>query len=464
MVETIPGLSSTPDRRSDRLLKILGVGFGVAVAVGNTIGAGIVRTPGDIASVLPKLGLFFAVWFGGALYALLGAFQLAELGAAIPRSGGQYNFSRRALGEYAGFIVGWSDWLSTCGTLAAVGIVIGEYSGKLFPVLDGHVKVIAVGVILFFAAVQWKSLRFGSGVQNVTSLLKAILFTALVAACFVIPPHTRYASGATPSGVAPQALMVPLGWALFAALVVGLQATIYTYDGWDGVIYFGDEVRDPGTNIPRGITASVISIFAIYLMINAALVYVLPINEIAGNNFALGAAAERVFGAHGGTIFRSVMVLALLSSINALQLMGTRVIYAMSRDGLFFRRVARVNRGGTPALALALSAAIGIVFAVFSFERVIAMLAFFFVANYTISFISLFILRTREPELERPYRAWGYPWTTAAALVGSLAFLAGAIVSDRQNSRLTLIALAISYPMYRLLKWVAARGCSAQPA
>jgi APA family basic amino acid/polyamine antiporter len=158
------------------------------------------------------------------------------------------------------------------------------------------------------------------------------------------------------------------------------------------------------------------------------------------------------------------MVLALLSSINALQLMGTRVIYAMSRDGLFFRRVARVNRGGTPAVALALSAAIGVVFAVFSFERVIAMLAFFFVANYTISFMSLFILRRREPELPRPYRAWGYPWTTAAALVGSLAFLLAAIVGDRQNSRLTLIALAISYPLYRLLKWSAARRDSAQPA
>lgn len=450
MVDTTSDVASSPGRRPGRLLKILGVGFGVAVAVGNTIAAGIVRTPGDIASVLPNRGLFFAVWIGGALYALLGAFQLAELGAAIPRSGGQYNFSRRALGEYAGFIVGWSDWLSTCGTLAAVGIVIGEYSGKLFPLLNGHVKAIAVGVILFFAIVQWRSVRVGSGVQNVTSLLKALLFIALVTACFVTPAHARPLSELT-----TQALAAPVGWALFAALVVGLQATIYTYDGWDGVIYFGDEVRDPGRHIPRAITASVISIFAIYLLINAALVHVLPMNEIAGNNFALGAAAERVFGAHGDTIFRAVMVLALLSSINALQLMGTRVIYAMSRDGLFFRRVARVNRGGTPALALALSAGIGIVFAVFSFERVIAMLAFFFVASYTISFTSLFILRRREPELPRPYRAWGYPWSTAAALLGSVAFLVGAILSDRQNSRLTLFALALSYPVYRVLKWFA---------
>ncbi|HYL46937.1 MAG TPA: amino acid permease, partial [Candidatus Limnocylindrales bacterium] len=132
--------------------------------------------------------------------------------------------------------------------------------------------------------------------------------------------------------------------------------------------------------------------------------------------------------------------------------------YAMSRDGLFFRRVAMVNKGGTPTLALALSAGIGVLFAVFSFERVIAMLVFFFVANYTLSFTSLVVLRRKEPELARPYRAFGYPWTTAAALCGSAAFLVGAIFSDKENSRLTLMALAASYPLYRLLKFVSSRN------
>ena len=115
-----------------KLLQVLGVWFGISAAIGNSIGAGIVRTPGDIAQILPRAWLFIGVWIIGGLYALFGASSLAELGAAIPRSGGQYNFSRRAIGEYAGFIVGWSDWLSTCGTAAAVGIVIAEYSGDLF--------------------------------------------------------------------------------------------------------------------------------------------------------------------------------------------------------------------------------------------------------------------------------------------------------------------------------------------
>src|SRR5579863_7116701 len=133
---------SSPSR--GKLLQVLGMWFGIAAAVGNTIAAGIVATPGDIAKWLPNLWLFLGVWIVGGLYALFGASSMAELGASIPRSGGQYNFSRRAIGDYAGFIVGWSDWLSTCGTAAAVAIVTSEYTGHLFPILGGHVKLISV--------------------------------------------------------------------------------------------------------------------------------------------------------------------------------------------------------------------------------------------------------------------------------------------------------------------------------
>ena len=156
--------------------------------------------------------------------------------------------------------------------------------------------------------------------------------------------------------------MIPVGAAFITALLFGIQATIYTYDGWDGVIYFGDEIKNPGHLVPRAIFASLFSIVVIYFLINAAVLYVLPMSEIAGNNFSLGLAAERVFGQHGDFVFRSIMVLALFSTLNALHLMGARVIYAMSRDGLFFRSVSRVNKGGTPTLGLLLSALVGVVF------------------------------------------------------------------------------------------------------
>ena len=453
-----PSFRSRKDR--GKLLQILGVGFGIAVAVGNSIGAGIVRTPGDIAARLPNHWLFFCVWFGGAFYALVSAFQLAELGAAIPRSGGQYNFSRRALGDYAGFIVGWSDWLSTCGTTGAIGIVVGEYMGHIFPVMDGvmRIKVTAVSVIVFFAVLQWKSISMGSRVQNFTTLLKGLAFFVMVIACFSFGGHVRHAAEAASLAQSAAPVVIPAGAALITALLFGIQATIYTYDGWDGIIYFGDEIKNPGHLVPRAIFASLFSIVFIYLLINAAVLYVLPMSDIAGNNFSLGLAAQRVFGPYGDTVFRSIMVLALFSTINALHLMGARVIYAMSRDGLFFRSVSRVNKGGTPTLGLLLSALVGVAFAVFSFERVIAMLAFFFVTNYLLSFTSMFLLRLRDPEMPRPYRAWGYPWTTSLALLGSVGFLIEAVREDRTNSIFVLIALACSYPVYRVLKIVSSRA------
>ena len=447
--------------------------FGIAAAIGNTIAAGIVRTPGDIARLLPNPWLFLLVWILGGLYALLGASSLAELGAAIPRSGGQYNFSRRALGEYGGFVVGWSDWLSTCGTNAAVAIVIGEYSLAFVPGLQAGsrhllVKAIAVSILLFFAVLQWRGVKWGSGVQLATAALKTGAFVILVAACFVLGGHLREAAAA--AAVPPPPL--PAGWLLVIGFMLALQNVIYTVDGWDGIIYFSEEIKQPGRDVPRAIFGSVFSIMGIYLLLNAAVLYVLPMSEISGNDFALGAAANRVLGHYGDPIIRIIMIISLLSCINACQMFSTRTLYAMSCDRLFFRQAARVNKGGTPVVALFLSTLVGITFILGSFERVIAMLSIFFVANYTLSYTSLFVLRRREPDMPRPYRAWGYPWTTAIALAASATFLIAAFGAEWQNnlprindlrswwvslstnnSLLTVLLLALSYPLFRILKW-----------
>ena len=434
---------------SDRhggLLRVLGVGFGLAVTIGNTIGAGIFRAPGEVARHLPDGGLFLAAWTAGGLYALLGAIQIAELGTMIPRSGGQYVFARHALGDYAGFVVGWSDWISTCGTTAAVSIVVGEFTGALLPALNGRAPAVAVVVASAFAIVQWRGIRAGSLVQNVTSLLKAAAFVVLIGAAF--------AFGGQTSATTDNAVPIPSGLALVTAFVLALQSVIYTYDGWTGVVYFGEEVQEPGRAIPRSLFGGVLSIIAIYLLVNLALLYVLPVSRIAGEEFAAGAAAEAIFGQYGDAVFRILTILSMLSAINAYHLMASRVLYAMSRDGLVSHRAATVNEGGTPTVALALSAAIAILFIVFgrTFERVITVLAFFFIANYTLSFTSLFLLRRREPERPRPYRAWGYPWTTALALLGSVAFLAGAIAGDTRNSIFALLLLSASYPLFHVMK------------
>ena len=448
--------SISPAEQRGRLLRVLGVGFGLAVIIGNTIGAGIFRAPGEIAGHLPNVWLFLSVWIAGGLYALLGSLSIAELGAMIPRSGGQYVFARYALGEYAGFIVGWSDWISTCGTISLIAIVIGDFSGGLFPGLAGQTLTIASAVAIFFAILQWRGIVLGSGIQNVTSLLKTLAFLALIAAAFIL-------SGKGSATAPPQAAVhIAAGKALLVAVILSLQSVIYTYDGWTGVIYFSEEVKDPGRDIPRSMFGGVLLVIGIYLLVNLALLYVLPITTIAGQEFAAGVAAQTIFGRYGDPIFRSLTILSMLSGVNANTLMASRVLFAMSRDGLFSRQAATVNKGGTPTVALLMSAAVALLFIVFgkTFSKVISVLAFFFVANYTLSFISVFVLRRREPLKDRPYSTWGYPWTTGLALIGSVTFLLGAVASDlssgSRDSIYAILLLATSYPVFRVVKLLTA--------
>ena len=448
-MHTIPEPIS-PAERHGRLLKVLGVGFGLAVIIGNTIGAGIFRAPGEIAGHLPNVWFFLGVWVAGGLYALLGSISIAELGAMLPRSGGQYIFARYALGEYAGFIVGWSDWISTCGSIAAISIVIGEFADGLFPVLAGKSVAIAATVAICFAILQWCGIVLGSQVQNVTSLLKTLAFLVLIAAAFIF-------GGKGPADAPAAAVALATGPALLVAVILSLQSVIYTYDGWTGVIYFSEEVKDPGRDIPRSMFGGVLLVIGIYLLVNLALVYVLPISKIAGQDFAAGVAAQVIFGKYGDTIFRSLTILAMFSGVNANTLMASRVLFAVSRDGLFSQHAATVNKVGTPTIALFMSAVVALLFIVFAktFAKVISVLALFFVANYTLSFISLFVLRHCEPDKPRPYRAWGYPFTTALALLGSVAFLIGAVASDlksgSRDSIYAVLLLAASYPVFRVI-------------
>ena len=429
-----------PARRS--LLTVLGLTFGLAVIIGNTIGAGIFRTPGEIATELPTFWPFLSVWIIGALYALLGANALAELGTLLPRSGGQYIFVRHALGDYAGFIVGWSDWISTCGTTAAVAIVIGEYAIHLVPHLRA-VEVVALTVIAILTLVQWMGIRWGGWAQDVTSALKALAFLFLIAACF-------YLGNRNPAAAAME---TEREGSLLLAYILALQAVIYTYDGWSAVVYFSEEVKQPSRNIPRAMFGGVFAVMSIYLLLNIAFLRVVPLPTLAGQKLAAAVVAQHLFGMYGDTVLRSLTIVAMISAVNSNVLMAPRVLFAMSRDGLFWRGASEVNKGGTPDIALLLSSLTAVAFIVSGrFEQVIAVLAFFFVANYTLSFTSLFALRRRDPHAPRPFRAIGHPWTTGLALIASVAFLLGAAISDTRNSMYALVVLAISFPVYLLIK------------
>jgi APA family basic amino acid/polyamine antiporter len=279
----------------------------------------------------------------------------------------------------------------------------------------------------------------------VASLLKVVAVVGLGAAAFAL-------GGALP-GAASEPALAPSGFSLLTAAIVALQVVIYVYDGYYGSVYFGEEIRTPERDIPRSIFGSVFLTIAIYLFVNLAYLYVLPLSRMAGEESVGGAVARVVFGPAGEALIAVMTVVILLGSMNAYYLSGPRILLAMSRDGLFSRRATRVNPRGTPTVTLFMSLLASLLFVLSgTFQKAIAVLTFLIVANYVLTFLSVFVLRRREPDLPRPYRAWAYPWSTGLALASGVAFLAASVAGDTTNSLYALAALAASYPIYRLIR------------
>jgi APA family basic amino acid/polyamine antiporter len=429
------------------LQRSLGLWFGIAVGVGGMIGAGILRAPADVAARLPTPTLFLGAWVLGGLYALLGANAIAELATIRPRSGGQYVFVREALGPYAGFIVGWNDWLSSSASVTAIAMIEAEAIAGLVPSLAGQRVLLALAAVVITAVVLLRGTRQSDRAQRSTSAVKAVALLALVAACL---GWRAWHGTPAPSPAAP--LAVPTGAALLVALAAALQGVIFAYDGWTGIIYYSGEVVDPAREIPRALAGGLVSTIVLYLLINVAFLAVLPLPVIAASPFAAAGAASVVFGSHGGTVVQLVIALALPSALVANALNASRVIFAMSEDRVAPAWCSRVNRGGTPDAALIVSAIVAALFLLTgTFERLISICTFLFVASYAMSFVSVFVLRHREPDTPRPYRAWGHPWTTTAVLLGSLAFLIATLVADPNGAAVVAGLLIVSYPTFRII-------------
>ncbi len=244
---------------------------------------GILRTPGNVAAYLPSAALFLGVWIIGGLYALLGAISLAEPAAMVAKSGGQYVFVRRALGEYPGFVVGWNDWISTCAAVSLGAMVFTEYLEPMIPAMAGRRVPVGVALVLLFGLLLWRGIRVGDLSQQILSALKALAFGGLITVCLLLPVPAREA--VTPA-------VLPAGMALVTAIILALQAVIFTYDGWTGPIYFGEEVRNPGRGIPRAMVMGVLVVILIYVLVNLALVRLLGIDRMAGDPFVAATAGK----------------------------------------------------------------------------------------------------------------------------------------------------------------------------
>lgn len=429
------------------LRRILGVGFGIAVGVGTMIGAGILRAPADVALRLPTPALFLLVWVVGGIYALLGANAVAELAVLLPRSGGQYVYAREAFGPYVAFVVGWNDWLSTSASASAIAIAFAESASLL---VTGTTRGVAFGAGVTVAAATallLRGMRVGDRTQRLTSAAKAVALLALVAACVILPRV------ATPTAAAPP--RAPSA----AAFVLALQGVIYAYDGWTGPIYFTGELRDPAREVPRALFGGVLSVLALYVAVNAAFLAVLPVSAMAGSTLVAADVARALLGPRGAALVHAIVVVALPSAIIACLLEGSRVAYAMGRDGAAPARLSRLSRADIPAEALVVTSVVAAAFAATgAFERVIAICAFLFVAGYVVSFAAVFVLRRRLAQVPREHRAWGHPWTTALALAGSIAFLAGVVVADPRGAAIALGCVVVTAPVYVAMRRVRERS------
>jgi APA family basic amino acid/polyamine antiporter len=233
----------------------------------------------------------------------------------------------------------------------------------------------------------------------VTAIAKTGAFVVLIIACFA------WGHGQSVQAVDTSRVAVPSGFALLTALVLSMQAVIFTYDGYYAITYFSGEVRDPAREIPRSIFGGVIAVGLLYVLVNLAFLYVLPLSKMAGDPLVAGSAAREVFGTKGDTVLRSIMIVSLLSAVNAFQLMASRILYRLGALG-FLPSAEYVNRGGTPSVGLLLSTIVVLALVITgTFELVLAVTAFFFVSNYVLTFASLLVLRKKEPDASRPYRA-----------------------------------------------------------
>jgi APA family basic amino acid/polyamine antiporter len=349
----------------------------------------------------------------------------------LPQAGGFYVYVRRAFGNTAGFAVGWTDWVMYCSVLGYLSIAIAEFIAALGLVSGGAIRFVAVLILLAIVALQWLGIRISSQFQEVTTSLKCIAFLVLVAACLLVPAH-GYALEKMPR------------LATFSGLTIALQAIIITYAGWQSPLYFVEEDHDPARNLPRAMIGGVLSVIGIYLLVIIALLKVLPISELSASTLPAADAARVIAGGHGRTLIILLSVISLVPLLNAVMMMGTRVIFALGRDQLFWSRTSSVNPSGSPDTATLITAAVAVgLVTTGTFQRLIAMTSFFLAANYSLCCVALVVLRHQEPDLPRPYQAWGYPWSVWLVTVVSLIFLGGMLMGDISNGLASLGLLAL---------------------
>ena len=405
----------------------LGIAFALAVSVGNIIGSGIMRTPGLVADQVPVVWMLLGLWALGGVHVLLSANVASELATSIPKAGGSYVPVRAAFGESMGLLCGWTDWLSNTAAIAALSFACANFVGTIWPDVAAHSAPVAAGFALSIIALNWRGVREGQVAQTLGSFIKVALIGGVIAVAFLAEPipvgEVVARAGAGMAAAAPA-----FG---FFAIIAAYQMIYGAYTGWHAPIYFVEEDRNAVTNIPRAMLISILLVAAIYVALNLSLLSALDMAALRASELPVALVIENAFGRSGGVLVAMLAIVIVVVAINAIVMSSARVLYGMARDGLFLPAAARVNAGGTPNVALAITAVLALIlifsggFAfLFKLTAALAIFAFFLYEA------SLFALRRQQPDLPRPFRAIGYPVLPALVCLLDLGLLIAFIAAD----------------------------------
>ena len=424
----------------------------------NVIGGGIFFVPVIVAQMVPRAAPMLWMWLAGGALAFAGAMAYAELSALRPRAGGEYVYLREAFGPLTAFLTGWTSFVAGfSGAIAASSVAVADYVGRFvpaaanpapfltlpipgMPLVISPKSTVAVATIAILSIIHIRGLGPGRVVQNALAGIKAAALVAIVALGFAVARgHGVSDPGA--SAIAP------------SGLLLALVPIMFTYSGWNAATYVAEEVRDPGRNVPLALGLGTVAVILIYLGLNALYLHVLEVQELASlSGRLLDVVGERLFGVGAGNAIALFTIVSLCASISAMTLAGPRVYYAMARDGLFLPAAATVHpRFHTPAVAIVAQALwSAVLVSSASLSQLVSYTGFAVVLFAAVAVTALFVLRRREPDVPRPFRAWGYPWAPAVFVAASAMMLVNEIIRNGVTAIAGLAVIAAGVPVYLL--------------
>jgi amino acid transporter len=417
----------------------------VAVIVGTTIGSGIFRVPAVVAGRLGEPGPVLLAWALGGVLALFGALTLAELAAMYPRSGGVFAYLDEAMGPLPAFLFGWSQLaVIRASALGGIATVFAEYLAYFTGQTGMQIRVTAGVTILVVAAINYLGVRHAARVMGVATIAKYAGMVGLVVLAFTAGQGSwaNFSASAEPAPFSP------------SFVAAALVSIMWAYDGWADLSYIGGELKDPGRNFPLALIFGTVLIIAIYLLLNAAYIYLVPVPEMGQQGSAIIAtrAAERIplLGTAGAGVVAAIVMVSCFGTLNGSMLTNPRIFFAMADRGLFFKSVARVSpRFATPSVAIWLAALLGVAYVLFNdFQQLADRFVLGIWPFYMLAILGVFILRRKAPAQDRPYRTFGYPVVPVVFLLAALAMVVNALVTDPLNTGVTFAIIGIGAPIY----------------